>query len=82
MDLTKVMADLDKAVDLVELKKAALEKAQGDSEVLLKRARDNAQAASQEYQEAVRDMVALRRELDTALDTVATKGPAGVTVNG
>lgn len=82
MDLTKLMKDLDAAVDVVEEKKAALEKAQADAEVLLKRARENAQVASQEHQEAVRDMVELRRQLDAALDSVATKGPAGVTVNG
>lgn len=82
MDLTQLMTNLDEAVDLVEAKKAALESAQAAAAATIKQATDTVQAASAAHQGALGDYLDLRRQLDTALDTVGTKGPASVTVNG
>lgn len=81
MELTQIMADVDEAADLVEAKKDALDTAQADAKATIDEATATVQAASQAHQTALADYLALRRQLDTALDTVG-KNPANVTVNG
>lgn len=82
MELTKLMTDLDKAVDAVEEKKQALDAAQAEAKAVVERASTAVNIASQAHTDAVGKAQQLRRDLNKALNTALPAEPAGVTVNG
>lgn len=81
MDLTKLMKDLDAAVDDVEAKKATAVEADLAFTSVLEQARVAKQAANEAHAVAVAKARDLRRQLDKLLDSAGLSGPAGVTVN-
>lgn len=81
MDRTKLMQDLDAAVDAVGTKWGALATAQVDAAQAIDAARGHVAAATKEHQDAVDAAQELRRQLETELNSALPTDPGGVVVN-
>jgi hypothetical protein len=81
MELSKLMNDLDNAVDDVEVKHAALADLQAKHTDLIAKGQKAVAVAAQAHVDAVEKAQQLRADLDAALNTALPARPTGVQVN-